>query len=437
MLPGIKSRARFKTAAIAPVVVVCLVLLISTSVFGQGFTRVSVPIPVEIEGQPIHCQLYLKLEMKSYNLPFDAFAAQSLDKAQTMFVTGVEAIRKQDTAKFASVWTSPDDMKSRGGVTVKMADESIANWIKLARSNFDFDHLTVVAEVLLGSESMFIFDSPARAGVQRYALYVGLDQKDQTRLSAVSSGTPLELMVLNSFIAARTAPDQFKLLTTLNLRYQYPIPLAGKSDTGAHPVFFEFDGTPIDFPLTNEKVKPSSPLLEFLRTATLAYVAGKYDVYASSFTPKSQEKVRQWLAAEKFRQEQLEQQQKLEQEKQKQQKPSVSAPAVPPAANAKGIEGPSVQTYVKFVLNADPLFIVFQTLGQGSGWIPANLSYSYILRQGSDYKITNFAFSNTLDDFLQNPTLFDKKILKPAPQKPGSPKTNVTPVATKPPAVKH
>ena len=434
MLPGTTSRNRYRTRAIISAAVLCLALLLPGLGFGEGFTRVSVPIPVEIDGQPTHCQLYFKLEMKNYNVPLDKFAAAPMDKPEAMFATAVEALRSADTTKFASVWTSPDEMKGRGGVTVKMTDESVAGWMKLARSNFDFDHLTVVAEVLLGPDSMFVFDAATKGGIQRYALYVGLDQKDRVRLSAVGSNTPLELMVLNSFVAAKTSPDEYKPLSNINLRYQYPIPLAGKMDSGAHPVFFEFDGSPIDFPLINEKVKPPTPLLEFLRGATLAFDGGKYDVYAGDFTPISQERVKPWLAEMARRKQELEKE-KLGQEKQP--APPAVPPAVPPAPPTKTVLSPLVQPYVKFVLNAEPIFLVFQAAGPGSNWKSANLTFTYLLHQGGEYKIANFAFSNTLDDFLQDPALFDKRVLKPPPLKPGAPKVKAVPVPSKPAAVKH
>ena len=67
---------------------------IATPAFGQEFSLVSVPLAVNIDGRPMRSGLYLKFEMKSYNIPFDQFAAGSLDKEQAMFVTAVQAIRK-------------------------------------------------------------------------------------------------------------------------------------------------------------------------------------------------------------------------------------------------------------------------------------------------------------------------------------------------------
>jgi hypothetical protein len=76
-----------------------------------------------------------------------------------------------------------------------------------------------------------------------------------------------------------------------------------------------------------------------------------------------------------------------------------------------------MESNVKFVLNADPIFLVFQAHAPGNTWMPQQLTYSYVLREGGTYKIANFSAMNELDDFLQEPALFDKNILKSAPKK--------------------
>jgi hypothetical protein len=374
----------------------CLLAIAPGIALGQQFAAVSVPIPVEIDGQPTHCRLYLKFETKSYNVPFEKFAAGPMDTTQTMFATAVDAIRKNDAAKFASVWTSPDQMKRDSQVTVSLADNSTDSWLKVARSNFDFDKLTVVAEVLVGSETMFIWDASTKAGIQRNAFYVGLDQKNQLRLSAVSSNSPVEPLILNAFVAAKMYPAVYKPISNLNVGYQYPIPLAGPGDAGAHPVFFEFDGAPMDFPIGDEKIKAPTPLMEFLRNAAFAIRDGEDKSFAADFTPRSAKTISQWLAATK-----------------KRQQASTS-----PASNyaTAGLIS-AMMANVKFVLDADPIFLVFQAPGSGDNWMPQALSYSYVVREGGTYKIANFSSMNTLDDFLQDPALFDKNILKQAPRK--------------------
>jgi hypothetical protein len=374
----------------------CLLFIAPGIVLAQQFAAVSVPLPVEIDGQPTHCRLYLKFETKSYNVPFDKFAAGPMDNAQTMFATAVDAIRKNDAAKFASVWTSPDQMQRNSQVTVSLTDNSTDSWMKVARSNFDFDKLTVVAEVLVGSQTMFIWDASTRAGIQRNAFYVGLDQKNQLRLSAVSSNSPVEPLILNAFVAAKMYPAVYKPISNLNVGYQYPIPVAGPGDAGAHPVFFEFDGAPMDFPIGDEKIKAPTPLLEFLRNAAFAIRNGKDKSFAGDFTQRSEKTISQWLAATK-----------------KRQQASAS-----PASNyaTEGLIS-AMMANVKFMLDADPVFLVFQAPGSGDNWMPQALNYSYVLGEGGTYKIANFSSMNTLDDFLQNPALFDKNILKQPPRK--------------------
>ena len=362
----------------------------STCAFGETFTRVSIPIPVEIDGQPVRSALYLKFEMKSYDIPFDQFATGPLDKEQMMFVTAVQAIRKADAAKFASVWTSPNQMKGLGTTIITLVDDSPQNWIGQARSNFDFDNLRLIAQVRIGSRTMFIWDSSTKDSTRRNAFYVGMDKNNQLRLSAVSSSTPVEVLVLNAFQAAQTQPDAYRSAPNINLRYEYAIPLYSKADTRAHPVFLEFDGSPMDFPLGDEKVKPPTPLLEFFRKAALAQRNGKDDLYASCYTPKSADRIRQWLAT-------MESRRKLAQQ--------------PPQV-------PSTLGNVKFVLNAEPIFLVFQAPTGGNDWKPENLTYSYILHGGGAYKIANFSSANEIDDLLQNPQFFDKRVLKQAPVAP-------------------
>src|SRR5258708_1364919 len=356
----------------APKVALCFALLLPTSGLGEGFARISVPVPVEIEGQRVHCQLYLKLEVKTYNLDFDKFTVGPMDKAQSMFATAVHAIRKGDAVKFASVWAAPDEMKGHSEVTVKMSDESVGNWIKVARSNFDFDHLTVVAEALVGPDSVFIFDSTTKAGIKRYALYVGLDQKDRVRLSAVSSATPVDLMVMNAFIAARTAPDEYKPLPNINLRYQYSIPLAGKLDAGPHPVLLEFDGTPMDISLNDQKTKMPTPAVEVLRNAALALESGNNDIYSSSFTPKSQEQVKKWLAAVESRKEERLKQKKLELEKHPQTKTEEPQSAAAPATKSgtAGKPPPPSATNLKFVVHPHTCALLFDAPNAGDSWLP-------------------------------------------------------------------
>jgi hypothetical protein len=146
----------------------------------------------------------------------------------------------------------------------------------------------------------------------------------------------------------------------------------------------------MDFPLGDQKVKPPNSLLAFFRSAALAHQNGNDDLYASSFTALSAARVKQWLAS-------MESRKKLAHQ--------------PPQA-------PMILGNVKFVMNANPVFLVFQSPVRGGEWAPANLTYSYVVHEGGAYKIANFSSSTELDDFLQNPQFFDTRILKSPPVQP-------------------
>ena len=145
----------------------------------------------------------------------------------------------------------------------------------------------------------------------------------------------------------------------------------------------------MDFPVDDENVKPPTPLLEFFRSASLANASGEHDAYAGDFTAKSQDRVRQWLASEDARRQ------------------AQSQPAAPKVRSGN----------VKFVLEADPVFLIFRAPRSGKNWTPGDLSYDYVVREAGAYKLTNFAYSESFDDFLQDPTLFDESFLKSPPTK--------------------
>jgi hypothetical protein len=367
----------------------------------QNFDYVSLPVPVEIEGRPVHCPLYLKLELKRYNISFDKFAAGPTDTAQAMFVTAVQAIRKRDATKFASVWTSPDQMKRLSqSTTVSLVENTPANWIEAARSNFDFDHLNVVAEVLAASETMFVLEAPTKSGTRRDAFYVGSDQKNRTRLSIVSSNAPVLSLIKTAFDAAgMTNGQSYEALPNIRLSYQYPIPLAGMADAGPHPVYLQFDGSPMNFPVGDKKVTPPDPVLAFVRKAALDLRSGGNSAFTNDFTPRSQERLKPWLDS-------------IAQRNQTARMPGMGGDMTPATAGMLSV----MESNVKFVLNAPPVYLVFQAAAPGSSWTPDSLTYSYIVRDGGTYKIANFSASDDLDDFLQDPALFDKNIMKSGPR---------------------
>ena len=167
----------------------------------------------------------------------------------------------------------------------------------------------------------------------------------------------------------------------LKVKFHSVLSLAGKQTPGAHPVAFVFDGTAMNFSVFDTAEAPPSPLLEFYRSAYLALKKRSFDDYVSKFTPESQRQVKTWT-------------QNLS------------------AANAADYFNALVQArYVKFVLDADPIFLVFYSGDKTDKWTAGSLHCEYVVRDPASkgYKLANFAFTSSLDDILGNPELFNQQ----------------------------
>ena len=82
------------------------------------------------------------------------------------------------------------------------------------------------------------------------------------------------------------------------------------------------------------------------------------------------------------------------------------------AANATDYFSTLVQArYVKFVLDADPVFLVFYSGDKTDKWTAGTLHCEYVVRDpaSNGYKLANFAFTSSLDDILGNPELFSQQ----------------------------
>jgi hypothetical protein len=87
----------------------------------------------------------------------------------------------------------------------------------------------------------------------------------------------------------------------------------------------------------------------------------------------------------------------------------------------------ALESSVKFVLDAAPVYLVFQSRAPGNNWTPDSLTYSYIVDEHGKYKFANFSSLDDLDEFLQDSALFDKSFLKSSPsaQSPSRPVPNL------------
>jgi len=354
--------------------------------------RQSVPVAVDIERSLLRSSLFLQLEARWYDgVPLGKFTADKRDAAETACVAALEDIRTNNYAHFKNIWEippKPAESPNKPSSGVQVGDSNA--WLDGYHSGFDFEHVTMAAEVLVGSHSVCVWDAKAKSGPVRRAFIVR-GHNGGERVSAVTSDTKLEEIILNSLEAARRTPEKFKPVFDFHPRYQYPIPLEGKGNSGEHPVFLQFEGMPLDVDLVQQPKAVAGAAIEFYARAYQTYSKNDIESFTGMFTARSGDHLKQWL------------------EEQKDNKAS------PP------VHGLLDERYAKFEMNGDPVYLIFLS-GRKGKWDPALSYYRYVIKDQASgkFEIANLGYQNALDQFLDS-DLFDRRILMAPAQKPATP----------------
>ena len=350
--------------------------------------RQSVPLATDIERSLLRTGMFLQFEARWYDVALNKFGATG-DQSESACAGALEDIRTKNYAKFKKIWEIPPKPPASanepfsGGVEIGDSNA----WLDAYYSVFDFEHVTMVAKVLVGSRSVCVWDANAKSGPVRRAFIVR-----GAKVSAVTSDTKLEEVILNSLEAARRTPSAYKPVFDFHPRVQFPIPSEGNGSAGEHPVFLQFDGVPIDYDLA-QKTPPSTsdPLIEFYQRAYAANSAKNLDALPSMFAPLSAAKLKEWAEKEQ------------ETERDKDSKEIASH------AEHAFLE----PRYVKFVIHGDPVSLVFVSGESGKAWHPERLSYRYVVKDAvsGQFQLANLGYNNALDQLLYS-SLFDMRILQ-------------------------
>jgi len=349
----------------------------------SGFQVENIPVAINVEGRPVRSALYLQFDKKSYQMTLEQFAAQRLDDRQRTFLQGVRAIRTRDYQGLKSIWQAPpDNPKASMGFDLKDPQILVDTYSK---GYGNYEGLKILSQVELGSDSLFLWGAKATT--------TGTFWPDGAILRAegrkvvftpVTPASPVANLIVETLLASTIKPQEYAPAKDLKVKFRSVLSLAGKQNPGAHPVAFAFDGTAMNFSVFDTAEEPPSPVLEFYRSAYLAFKKRSFDDYVSKFTPESQPQVKTWTH-------------------------NLSA------ANATEYFNVLVRArYVKFVLDADPIFLVFYSGDKTDKWTAAALHCEYVVRDPASkgYKLANFAFTSSLDDILGNPELFNQQAFR-------------------------
>jgi len=375
----------------------CLLLCFSASAWGSEFALRTFPVPAGVDGQETPSGIYLQCKVKEYNLPLDAFKVQAKELREQLFIQAVEALRSNDLPAFSKLWGPVRPAPTVAGpknakpVVLGPTDVTPQGDLTAYRANFgNFASMKIVSQVLAGSRSIFIWEADSKMGHLRTDFVVGTTASGQPRVGASDSETdPGDYLIIFTMLEMGDDPANFKAVPDPKLPYHYALPLDGRGNPGKDAVYLEFDGERVNFDVFNPSAVAPDPVLDSYRTAYLAFKNRNLDEFESMHTPKSATKLKKSFSG-------------------------MTKPVFDQYYNMY-----TAPRYVKFVIKADPIYLLFYSSHKGNDWTPGKLPYEYVVRDttSGSYKLTNVSYQDFLDYVLMNRDLFDQVLFKPPAQK--------------------
>ena len=334
----------------------------------EGFITESLPLPISVDGKQIPSSILLQFDIQRYGIPLEVFAAKQLDTDQKTFRDFVFALRTGDLAKVAAL--RPGDKPEQIRTIMALFPRAYA----------EPQSLKVIGRVPLGDRQLFVCEWAAPTGPVQFGFELQRPPKGSPRIEVTFSDRPLESLIVEALQQNATHPQPYVSMEP-ERRYSYTFPLAGTPTASSHPVIMHFNGQSLDATMfsgkdqrsTNAASDPSE------RPAAISTYLGAYralegrdlEPFLNSYTDKSRDKLRIWFEK------------------------------MTPTDFNSYILTTTQPRRLRFLLDADPVALVFYTLGE-----QGRLHYEYLLRDGARYNLTNAYFEDVLDDVLRKGALF-------------------------------
>jgi hypothetical protein len=363
-------------------IAVLMSLMATVAIAADDFATLSYPLALNVEGEHVRSKVYLKLRVKPYGQSFDSFAAGELDAREAKFAEFVRALRRKDTTKVTALLRQEMKMEETSAKIrpVERTPKQIVEMYTIAFGGLR--DITVLAQVLAGSKSLFIWEAAAGEGKFRRAFSVA-PIGSKLFVSEVTMGNPVELLIVNNlFNAMMKNPDAYRPVADLKTSYEYAFPLEGRWNPGPNPVTIQFEGQPLDVPIFDETSTPSGAIPALYHDTYIALRNGQIESFLKHFTEKSQTKWQRWRA-------------------------SMPAPVFDQYRAAM-----TRDRSLKFVLDAGPVLIAFH--GDPGTWTAGSLKYDYIVHmpRSGELKFANVSFRSFFDDVIGNEALFDQNVFR-------------------------
>ena len=358
---------------------VIYLLLHSSVVFAVVVQEKSYAVPVKIDlDNVIKTSLYIKFKVKQYGVPFNEFLAKEQGEKEKKFQNIIIALNDKDVTTLKQLSSSK--------ISSKEVEKTLEVFNRFLESVTEgkIDKMQIVNSVYLGKRAVLIwgvdkFQFTSNIGPLRRPLIFDLDSNDDVVWDG-SKADPLSILVNSIMQCMADNPKLFVPLSeTVKFDYEVPIP----NTTLGHTVYLQFNGKVYNVDVFKDKVNSSDPVLNFYLNAYKSFQDEKLEMFADFYTERSKAKYLKALSETK-------------------------------AEMIKDYHDKTIENgrIVRFVLNADPFYIVFYSTCINK----KELFYEYVVRDPKDgkLKLTNFCFFDLFDNFLndkENVILIVKKIV--------------------------
>lgn len=355
---------------------------ISATLYATDFVTRTYPLGIDIEGQYFQSSIFLRLQVKDYNMPFAEFAKGEHDAYESTFISFITALRENDAARTAKL-LQPE--RRAATAAAPKPEHSPADVLRAYRAAFDaMKDIVVVAQILDGSKHLFIWDAGSGADAARRAFAVESDG-DALAVREVTSHDPVAVIILaNVMTAMRQNPAAYQSPAARSTKFEYALPAGGDS------VVMQFGGNVVDIAparLTAAAVSAtgsSSDVLRAYAETAEALRVHATDQFLAHFTPRSAKRVKKLIDG------------------------------VPEGAYDSLYELAWQARHIRLIVGSDPVYIVFYTLGDRSDY-----HYDYLVRDGATNKLlfANIGRQSFADDVLGRRELFDpaRVVAQPGP----------------------
>ena len=355
---------------------------IAVPVMGAGIQTKSYPLALHVDLRYyLPTSLYIKCDVNEYNMSFSDFVSREHGPQESLFKDLVFAMRNNDVEKCLNMTFRKSGMNK---VQISKLNQKAELWAVGWRSwcfsdalaGKNLEKLKVFNQFYVGNSELFIFggdgSSSPDSGPFRAALRF-VPTPEGTFLWNVENPDTLESLLGETMRQMAISPAKFVALE--NRKFQYEVPIPDTNDT-EHVAYLQFNGEKYDFKVFSDTLGPSNskPTDEVVRLLQKKYLmirdGSPREALAEFYTDRSREKYLQW------------------------------------------IKNPESRTYlewcfknmatverkVRFVIDADPLYIVLY----GPGYAP--LYNPFVIRDPKDGKLkfANFSLIGFLNDLFSN-----------------------------------